>query len=181
MENKKKRIEINVSGTKFCVSSDILIEKPFTRLGRMASKLVKDTNEETTDSFQFDRPIPSFQAVLEYYQTGQLHMPLNTCPKSFQNELEFWEIDPGEMEKCCLYQYITFMDDFETLYTFQTSLQKEREQTDTRLKSKKSSCKHVSARLWAILDNKESSLLAKVYIVPFSSSSFSYFPFYCYR
>ncbi|KAJ8301661.1 hypothetical protein KUTeg_020648 [Tegillarca granosa] len=161
METNRKRIEIDISGTKFFVSQDILTNKPYTRLGRMASKLSKDRNEESTVSFQFDRPIPSFQTVLEYYQTEQLHMPVNTCPKSFQKELEFWEIDPGEMEKCCLYQYITFMDDFETLYNFQTSLQKEQEQTDTRLKSKKSSFKHKRARLWAILDNKESSLLAK--------------------
>ncbi|KAL4221186.1 Potassium voltage-gated channel subfamily A member 2 [Mactra antiquata] len=107
----------------------------------------------------FKRPVQSFDAVLAYYQTGDLHMPTSVCPGSFKTELEFWGLDPQIMAKCCYYRYLSFQDDQETLDKFHQHLFPEVGQQKTPLRC----LGGVRQTLWRIFDFHDKSILAKIY------------------
>jgi potassium voltage-gated channel Shaw-related subfamily C protein 1 len=53
----------------------------------------------------FDRDPNSFMAILNYFRTGHLHTPQNTCGNLFYAELTFWGIDDREIQPCCWTSY----------------------------------------------------------------------------
>ncbi|XP_045161886.2 potassium voltage-gated channel protein Shaw-like [Mercenaria mercenaria] len=155
------QVKLNVSGTIFEIDIKELEGSGFQRLTAMcydASKAGKPLE------FKINRPAGCFSAILSHYQTGELHMPTGVCPGAFRRELEYWEVDYGVMQECCLYKYQSFIDDEETRNSF--------------LDKAVTSAADVSAadssvvigkyqkfrkRLWKIVDNNETSVLAKVY------------------
>lgn len=165
METQPEQITISISGTKFEIELDLLLKLPDTRLGKMATMLkmaqaVKNSDSPEIGSIvSYSRPLSMFEAVLAYYQTGQLHIPSHVCPKAFKLELDFWEIDSNELENCCLYKYLSAMTDFETMDQFRESLLENQSST---LLSGISTLQSVKQRLWSIIDNRETSIYAKV-------------------
>ncbi|XP_064612960.1 potassium voltage-gated channel subfamily C member 3-like [Liolophura sinensis] len=93
-------ILINVGGQVF--------ETYISTLNRLACKC-KLTNElflrrhfrSDQGDFFFDRDPDVFRCVLNLLRTGQLHVPLNWCASTLQNELLFWGADVGDVEGCC--------------------------------------------------------------------------------
>ena len=71
------------------------------------SKSKLDYDEETGEYF-FDRHPGVFSQVLNYYQTGKLHVPRNLCGPLFEQELAFWGIDEHQMESCCWSNWVSF-------------------------------------------------------------------------
>lgn len=122
-----------------------------TRLGKLALYQKQDNPEE----FYFERPTVPFESILTYYQTGQLHLPPNVCPKVFKEELRFWEIDDEVMEQCCRLNYIQFMDSCENKAAFRSLV-------DSRLKYIDSRPGSLRERVWRIIDYKETTWIAKV-------------------
>ncbi|CAC5425841.1 unnamed protein product [Mytilus coruscus] len=150
----KPRITINVSGLTFKVRRDLLLEKPETYLGRIAMKT--GLSEEDLDIW-IDRPLDSFQAVLTFYQTGEFHMPPTICPKAFKTELDFWRISYTDLEECCLYRYLQFMDDMDKKSKFL--------QQQTKLEIRDDNGKRrVRSKIWSIIDNREKSIGAKIFL-----------------
>lgn len=145
---KDNSLSLYISGVHFVVNKDIILKKPDSYLGRLAV--------EGCTQYCFDRPVASFEAVLAFYQTGELHMPLNVCPKAFRTELEFWGISHMELNECCLYKYLQFMDDF----NLKTSFMQEKAEIGTASGQKDK----LRARLWRVIDNREVSIPAKVRI-----------------
>ena len=94
---KRDTIEIRVSGNTYEMELDDVRRAPESKLYRCVLK-------GSQSSMTFKRPIQSFEAVLAYYQTGELHMPMSVCPGAFKTELKFWGIDPQVLSKCCYYR-----------------------------------------------------------------------------
>ena len=130
-------LKINVSGRQYETYTHTLTKYMKTRLGKIACELEglkskeegislvknEEINFDKNGNIFFDRPFAPFEAILEYYQTGELHIPSNLCPKSFLKELEFWKIDAECMQHCCRFRYLASLDDYETLTDFYTILQ----------------------------------------------------------
>ena len=99
-------VKVNVAGTVFEVDSEIFAtnEDQRTLRGKLPN-LVTDAAKYST-GLAFQRPVNSFAAILEYYQTGMLHIPNSVCPASFKHEMDFWEIEETVLQACCRSKYV---------------------------------------------------------------------------
>ncbi|KAH3780021.1 hypothetical protein DPMN_157830 [Dreissena polymorpha] len=50
------------------------------------------------------RSTDAFKAIMTYYQTGRLHIPLCMCIGAFKDEMDYWGISTSELTECCLYK-----------------------------------------------------------------------------
>ena len=90
------RVRFDVGGQAFSISKDLLDSGPRSRLSTFSTK-----SEEPAE---IDRPRDSFGAILNWYITGQLHIPPNVCPGEFKTEMEYWNIDVQCLSDCCYYK-----------------------------------------------------------------------------
>ena len=94
---KRDHVTIHVSGNTYQLELDDVRRAP-------ESKLYRYVFAGKQTSMTFKRPKQSFEAVLAYYQTGELHMPTSVCPGAFKTELAYWGLDPQILSKCCYYR-----------------------------------------------------------------------------
>ena len=90
------RLNFIVGGQSFSISKDILDSGPRTHLTMLGTKCGEPE--------MIDRPRDCFTAILNWYNTGQLHIPPNVCPGEFKTELEYWNIDEQSLAECCYYK-----------------------------------------------------------------------------
>ncbi|XP_011417368.2 potassium voltage-gated channel protein egl-36-like [Magallana gigas] len=152
INSKSSRVEMYVAGTRFEIPKEKLVNYPGTLLGKMLPKLCKEKGGDIS----FNRPVEIFKAIHTYFLTDKLHMPLNVCPGQFAEELEFWGVGSELLEPCCLYRFLSFRQQEETSKRFRKNIP-----TDNLVTSGGYSCRQ---RLWCIIDNRESSVPAKIYL-----------------
>ena len=90
-----------VSGIRCSINKNLLKTGPPSKLKKM---LKESGNEKNKPEVVIERPYDAFAAILTMYQTGDLHMPMTSCPQGFLKELEFWEIKPEMLSSCCFYK-----------------------------------------------------------------------------
>lgn len=158
MENT---VVINISGTKFEVSVNTFNNMMSTESD---AKLKLDILKENNPSCYFlERNFGVFTAVLSYFQGNGLHVPALTCIAEFKKELDFWGIDPQEIEPCCYSKYIGFFDDQKAL-TILTDDQSERitERTELQRRVKATGWLSIQAKVWSVLEEPSFNMFAKV-------------------
>jgi hypothetical protein len=121
-------------------------------------------------TYRFRRNLAAFKAVLDYAQSGELHAPSHICPRVFTRELEFWGIDPGNLEGCCYAIVAEFYTNQMLVNTFQ---KKVRRFFLSRLESTNPNRKF-SNKMWQTMTLPNSNFAAMV--IPFSQF-FSFFQF----
>ncbi|KAL3315393.1 hypothetical protein Ciccas_005970 [Cichlidogyrus casuarinus] len=113
----------------------------------------------------FDRDPEIFRFVLDFYRTGELHLPSSICGPFVRKELIFWGIDESLIEPCCMPAYMRydeekrtkntlFRDCFEDIDSMQNLVQYSR------------GLKKWRYRMWLFMDHPSSSLPAKVSQAP---------------
>ncbi|XP_060070119.1 potassium voltage-gated channel subfamily A member 1-like [Ylistrum balloti] len=155
--------QLNISGKVFEVSGDILARFPNSRLGKLAadSSMSPTQGPGIKKTLFFSRPSTIFEDILAYYQTGELHMPANVCPKAYKRELEFWELDPDDMQYCCRFKYLAFFDEFETISAFQSSIEKT-VYTAPANNPVPSPIGKFRARIWSVMEHEDSTVSSKI-------------------
>ncbi|CAL9705266.1 unnamed protein product [Knipowitschia caucasica] len=105
-------IQINVGGFKKRLQSDTLSRFPETRLARLLQCHSKesilelcDDYDDTEKEFYFDRNPALFPYVLNFYNTGRLHVMAELCIFSFSQEIEYWGINEFFIDSCCSSAY----------------------------------------------------------------------------
>uniref|UniRef100_A0A674C3K9 Delayed-rectifier potassium channel regulatory subunit KCNS1 n=1 Tax=Salmo trutta TaxID=8032 RepID=A0A674C3K9_SALTR len=105
-------VHINVGGLKRSLFSSTLSNFPDTRLGRLlaceseeAILQICDDYDAQQKEFYFDRNPGLFPYVLQFYQTGKLHIMEELCIFSFCQEIEYWGINEFFLDSCCSYRY----------------------------------------------------------------------------
>ena len=97
---------ISLSGTKFQISTST-----FNKLQPHLDKeaiLTFNQQLQVTEYF-LERDVASFSAILNFHQSGQLHMPSHVCPLVYQQELLVWGVDWQDMSHCCLRKFVAFL------------------------------------------------------------------------
>ncbi|XP_061676326.1 potassium voltage-gated channel subfamily S member 2-like [Syngnathoides biaculeatus] len=101
-------IRINVGGFKKHLHTDTLSRFPETRLARLLHCQSKESILELCDDyddaekeFYFDRNPMLFPYVLNFYNTGRLHVMAELCIFSFSQEIEYWGINEFFLDSCC--------------------------------------------------------------------------------
>ena len=104
-------IRLDVGGTLFVTTSKTLASVPDTRLSALSKSSAEFSKE--TNSYFFDRNPELFNWVLDYYRTGELHLPKNVCGAAIRNEMEYWQIGSGSISDCCVSSLFNFEDELE--------------------------------------------------------------------
>ncbi|XP_077454505.1 delayed-rectifier potassium channel regulatory subunit KCNS2 [Stigmatopora argus] len=101
-------IHINVGGFKKRLYTDTLSRFPETRLARLLHCQSRESILELCDDyddaekeFYFDRNPALFPYVMNFYNTGRLHLMAELCIFSFSQEIEYWGINEFFLDSCC--------------------------------------------------------------------------------
>lgn len=98
LNQRDRRIIINVSGRKFETWEKTLQKYPQTLLGSLELDSFYDKEKK---EYFFDRDPIFFRHVLNFYRRGKLHFSLDECGRSYKEELKFFRISQDRMELCC--------------------------------------------------------------------------------
>ncbi|XP_045163844.2 potassium voltage-gated channel subfamily B member 1-like [Mercenaria mercenaria] len=150
-----ERIHFDVCGQMYAVSREVIENGPPSRLTR---SFWTETLVSNSECIVINRPPESFTAILAFYQTGELHIPMTSCPGAFIRELEYWEISPNVLTECCYNRLKSFLDDQDTLRTFNETLAESASSLPTY--QCMSDCR---AKVWETIEYTKASLVGKIY------------------
>lgn len=158
----EENITLNLSGSKFEISTDILFT--LKSMDSSASKMLKQCSDSSSNNeILLERHSVGFSAILCYFQGRKLHMPMSVCPLDFKEELEFWGIDPSVMSKCCFSRYCSFFDDQQVLTILENDQLKRKQERKMLLdRTRETGWRSVQAKVWMVLEEPSTSVLAKV-------------------
>uniref|UniRef100_G3N7F7 Potassium voltage-gated channel modifier subfamily V member 1 n=1 Tax=Gasterosteus aculeatus TaxID=69293 RepID=G3N7F7_GASAC len=155
---------LNVGGSRFVLSRELLAPHPETRLGKLArctrgSALeLCDDADPPGNEFFFDRNSQTFQYVMNFYQTGDLHVREELCEISFLQEIQYWGIDELCIAPCCRERYSRRKEQKENL---DVRPRFEPEVGDEDFAG--ALCPALRRRLWDLLEKPESSRAARTF------------------
>nr|XP_040021141.1 potassium voltage-gated channel subfamily V member 1 [Gasterosteus aculeatus aculeatus]XP_040021142.1 potassium voltage-gated channel subfamily V member 1 [Gasterosteus aculeatus aculeatus] len=155
---------VNVGGSRFVLSRELLAPHPETRLGKLArctrgSALeLCDDADPPGNEFFFDRNSQTFQYVMNFYQTGDLHVREELCEISFLQEIQYWGIDELCIAPCCRERYSRRKEQKENL---DVRPRFEPEVGDEDFAG--ALCPALRRRLWDLLEKPESSRAARTF------------------
>ena len=166
---RTNRISFNARWSIFKVNATNLDSYPRKRLGKLVqkikkkdeievSKLCDDFNFETNE-YYFDRDPYIFNQILNFYQTGKLHIGHSDCVYFVRDELEYWQIDEFLVENCCKIIYYEKTGEIEESIANEDKIRKmlnEKDDFGTRFYPK------LREKLWNLFDNPNSSIYAKI-------------------
>ncbi|OQR69168.1 potassium voltage-gated channel protein Shaw-like [Tropilaelaps mercedesae] len=166
----ENRVVLNVGGIRFETYKQTLKKIPATRLSRLTEALAN--YDPLLNEFFFDRHPGVFAQILNYYRTGKLHYPTNVCGPLFEDELEYWGLDPNQVEPCCWMTYTVYRDTQATLAILDTldienekpsdqDLAKKFGYEEAYFNNKMSFWQTVKPKIWLLMDEPYSSHYAK--------------------
>ncbi|KAL8590961.1 hypothetical protein ACOMHN_040647 [Nucella lapillus] len=129
---------------------------------------------ETT--LRFPRNASVFEAILDYVQTGEFHMPGHVCPQLFARDLRFWGLDFDDLAPCCYPKLVSFLEEQKTVRRFHEGLALSAaaavgvEGCEERGGGggggrPRSGCRLMRHSAWLLVTEPGTSVLAKVYFV----------------
>ncbi|XP_054476888.1 potassium voltage-gated channel subfamily V member 1 [Anoplopoma fimbria] len=155
---------VNVGGSRFVLSQELLASHPETRLGKLA-RCGPDSALELCDDadflqneFFFDRNSQTFQYVMNFYRTGHLHVREELCEMSFLQEIEYWGIDELRIDSCCRERYYRRKDQKENL-----EVGRDFEPGSNDEDFVGAVCPALRRRLWDLLEKPDSSRTARTF------------------
>ncbi|KAJ8291032.1 hypothetical protein GJAV_G00020610 [Gymnothorax javanicus] len=157
---------INVGGSRYILSQELLSLYPETRLGKLALSPTPDSALDLCDDinlleneFFFDRNSQAFRYIMNYYKTGHLHMMEELCAASFLQEIEYWGIDELSIDDCCRERYFRRKEMGESLDVRQDADTTGGEEEDFSGVV----CERLRQRLWDVMEKPGSSPVAKTF------------------
>ncbi|XP_042628920.1 potassium voltage-gated channel subfamily V member 1-like [Cyprinus carpio] len=156
---------INVGGSRYILSQELLASHPETRLGKLAlsnrdSALdLCDDADFLENEFFFDRNSQTFQYIMNFYKTGHLHVREELCVISFLQEIEYWGIDELRIDSCCRDRYYRRKEMKESLDTCKDTEVMDNEEEDLTGVL----CQDLRQRLWDLMEKPDSSKAAKMF------------------
>nr|XP_027788898.1 potassium voltage-gated channel subfamily G member 4 [Marmota flaviventris] len=129
----KKEVLVNVGGHRFLLPWSTLDAFPLSRLSQLRlcrsreeiGQLCDDFDEDTQEFF-FDRSPSAFAVIASFLAAGKLVLLQDTCALSFREELAYWGIAEGSLERCCLRRLLGRLEEAAELRR-EEALQRQRE------------------------------------------------------
>ncbi|CAN9506595.1 unnamed protein product [Ophioblennius macclurei] len=164
------QVLVNVGGNRYAFPWSTLEQFPQSRLGRLRScttpeeiaRLCDDYDEARREYF-FDRNPTAFRVILNFLAAGKLRLLRELCAVSLHDELDYWGVDPGHMERCCRRRMVTRVEEVA-----------ERERKEEEWRQKRLTAKRTGAqvdrgyrrlvwRLREVMENPHSGLAGKIF------------------
>ncbi|XP_062393954.1 potassium voltage-gated channel subfamily V member 1 [Sardina pilchardus] len=156
---------INVGGSRYILSHELLASYPETRLGKLALSTrdgamdLCDDADLLENEFFFDRNSQTFQYIMNFYKTGHLHVREELCVVSFLQEIEYWGIDELRIDSCCRDKYYRRKEMKECL-----DIRRDVDVVDTEEEDFTGvMCQDLRQRLWDLMEKPDSSPAAKTF------------------
>ncbi|XP_063072831.1 potassium voltage-gated channel subfamily G member 3-like [Engraulis encrasicolus] len=99
---------LNVGGTKYAFSREIIKNFPLRRVSRLHNCSsekevleVCDDYDRERNEFFFDRHAEAFVFIMLYVRSGRLRFAPQMCELSFYNEMIYWGLESSHLEFCC--------------------------------------------------------------------------------
>ncbi|XP_059927643.1 potassium voltage-gated channel subfamily G member 4-like [Gadus macrocephalus] len=99
---------VNVGGNRYAFPWSTLEQFPHSRLGRLRLctspeeiACLCDDYDDARKEFFFDRNPTAFRVVLNFLAAGKLRLLRELCAVALHDELDYWGVEPGHMERCC--------------------------------------------------------------------------------
>ncbi|XP_076144160.1 voltage-gated potassium channel regulatory subunit KCNG4 [Alosa pseudoharengus] len=162
---------INVGGDRYAFPWSTLDEFPLTRLGQLRfcrslsdiCRLCDDYDEARREYF-FDRSSPAFRIILNFLAAGRLRLLREACVMSLWDELNYWGVDPCNMERCCRRRMMTHVEETAERRRRDEELRQRRLALLQRPLEEKG-CRRVMTMLRDMVENPESGWLGKAFAV----------------
>lgn len=146
-------ITVNVRGVQTKINvAKIAKDYPSSLLGSL------DFIQPYLDSsghYIFNRNPSVFNAILDFYNTGRLHIPNGACAEMMKKELEFWRISPLYFCPKCLDRFHKDTDAIKTVGEMERNFLKRATTPDLKTAS-------IRFRMWVFLNIPKSSRPARV-------------------
>ncbi|MCI4374027.1 hypothetical protein PGIGA_G00001440 [Pangasianodon gigas] len=155
---------INVGGSRYILSQELLASHPETRLGKLALSTrdsaldLCDDADFLENEYFFDRNSQTFQYIMNFYKTGHLHVREELCVFSFLQEIEYWGIDELRIDHCCRDRYYRKKEMKESI-----DIEKDDEMNGVEDDFSGVLCEDIRRRLWDLMEKPDSSKAAKTY------------------
>ena len=123
---------LNVGGTKYAFSKDVIKDFPLSRVSRLhkcASEKevleVCDDYDRERNEFFFDRHSEAFGFIMLYVKYGKLRFVPQMCELSFYNEMIYWGLESSHLEFCCQRRLDDRMSDTYTHFSEEDTIKHE--------------------------------------------------------
>ncbi|XP_052533056.1 potassium voltage-gated channel subfamily G member 3 isoform X2 [Tympanuchus pallidicinctus] len=101
-------VVLNVGGTRYSFSREVLKDFPLRRVSRLHGCLSEQDVLEVCDDYDrerneyfFDRHSEAFGFIMLYVRHGHLRFVPHMCELSFYNELIYWGLEGSHLDYCC--------------------------------------------------------------------------------
>lgn len=99
---------LNVGGTRYAFTSDVIRDFPLRRVSRLHACVSEkevlelcDDYDRDRNEFFFDRHAQAFVFIMLYVRSGKLRFVPGTCELSFYTEMLYWGLESAHLEFCC--------------------------------------------------------------------------------
>ncbi|XP_051959206.1 potassium voltage-gated channel subfamily G member 3 isoform X2 [Xyrauchen texanus] len=115
---------LNVGGTKYAFTREVIKDFPLRRVSRLHSCSsekevleVCDDYDHERNEFFFDRHSEAFVFIMLYVRSGKLRFVPQMCEISFYNEMIYWGLESSHLEFCCQRRLEDRMSDTYTYFS----------------------------------------------------------------
>ncbi|KAF4084897.1 hypothetical protein AMELA_G00111400 [Ameiurus melas] len=115
---------LNVGGTKYAFTREVIKDFPLRRVSRLHSCSsekevleVCDDYDRERNEFFFDRHSEAFVFIMLYVRSGKLRFVPRMCELSFYNEMIYWGLESSHLEFCCQRRLEDRMSDTYTYFS----------------------------------------------------------------
>ncbi|XP_077358448.1 voltage-gated potassium channel regulatory subunit KCNG3 [Festucalex cinctus] len=99
---------LNVGGTRYAFTRDVIRDFPLRRVSRLHAcatekevlELCDDYDRERNEFF-FDRHAQAFVFIMLYVRSGKLRFVPGVCELSFYAEMLYWGLESAHLDSCC--------------------------------------------------------------------------------
>lgn len=164
------QVLINVGGNRYTFPWSTLDQFPQSRLGRLRScttpeeiERLCDDYDATHQEFFFDRNPAAFRVILNFLAAGKLRLLRELCAVSLHDELDYWGVDPGYMERCCRRRMMTRVEEVAERERKEEEWQLKRFLLKKRSMNREKGYRRLVSGLREVMENPHSGLAGKMF------------------
>lgn len=164
------QVLVNVGGNRYTFPWSTLEQFPQSRLGRLRSCTTPeeiarlcDDYDETCREFFFDRNPTAFRVILNFLAAGKLRLLRELCAVSLHDELDYWGVDPGHMERCCRRRMVTRVEEKAERERKEEEWRRKRAKLKTNTGVAEKGYRRMAWMLREVVENPQSGLAGKTF------------------
>lgn len=99
---------LNVGGTRYAFSREVIRDFPLRRVSRLHACATEkevlelcDDYDRDRNEFFFDRHAQAFVFIMLYVRSGKLRFVPGVCELSFYSEMLYWGLESAHLDSCC--------------------------------------------------------------------------------